>query len=589
MCLQLYILYFLFQANGLDERWNQTLQNMLAKLVQSNQSSWSSYLDTCVFAYNTSKQESTKHTPFEIMFNRQATLPIDVELNKTSPENSVHTFSQMQEPDQSGLELKRSFLLNDVKRNIIKAQEKQKIVYEAKHTMSAKLKLGDTVLKKDQTRKKRKGGKLDFRFKGPFKVTKILPRGAYELKSENGSLSRACGAHLKVYHPSNPGTMALTEPSIKNCSTSDDSTSEFDLHPKLDDQSQSDTSVQSILLSLLESSENTYPPTTSEDKKIALASTSINTKPVLSDLETKSDSSPVTPVKTRPTELLSSPPTSLVLMTKHCSAPPATSSSSVITTNPFSVATTSPAPATASRVLTTKPSSTAPTCTCRTKCHAKKSCPCRRANQLCSELCHPTRKCTNYSKSKHQENIESINIDNYSPANIQPASDSVWKNVCGIRVLHSHQEFLQSQEWLDDVLINVGQKMLKSQFSAMNGLQNCLLVGAMSAEVPAGEFIQVILIGGNHWIAVSTVGCKPGHVLVYDSLHYRFSSHTHTIVADLLQTRSKQLTFDFVNVQYQSGANDCGLFALAFCTSIYVFLKNQKMFFTIRQKCVLIS
>ncbi len=47
-------------------------------------------------------------------------------------------------------------MLNDVKRNIIKVQEKQKIVYEAKHTMSAKLKLGDTLLKKTKLGKKRK-------------------------------------------------------------------------------------------------------------------------------------------------------------------------------------------------------------------------------------------------------------------------------------------------------------------------------------------------------------------------------------------------------------------------------------------------
>ncbi len=59
------------------------------------------YMRICIQYF---KQESTKHTPFEIMFNRQATLSIDVELNKTSPENSVHTFSQMQKPDQSGLE-----------------------------------------------------------------------------------------------------------------------------------------------------------------------------------------------------------------------------------------------------------------------------------------------------------------------------------------------------------------------------------------------------------------------------------------------------------------------------------------------------
>ncbi|KAL5479401.1 hypothetical protein EMCRGX_G022921 [Ephydatia muelleri] len=66
------------QANGLDERFNQTLQNMLVKYVDM----WSHYLDTCAFAYNTSRHDSTKYTPFMLMFGRRATLPIDVELER---------------------------------------------------------------------------------------------------------------------------------------------------------------------------------------------------------------------------------------------------------------------------------------------------------------------------------------------------------------------------------------------------------------------------------------------------------------------------------------------------------------------------
>ena len=38
---------------------------------------WEDYLDTCIYAYNTSKHESSKYTPFEVMFGRQAVLPVD--------------------------------------------------------------------------------------------------------------------------------------------------------------------------------------------------------------------------------------------------------------------------------------------------------------------------------------------------------------------------------------------------------------------------------------------------------------------------------------------------------------------------------
>ena len=51
------------QANGLDERYNQTLQTMLTKYVQDKKNTWDEYIDTCVFAYNTSKHESTTFTP----------------------------------------------------------------------------------------------------------------------------------------------------------------------------------------------------------------------------------------------------------------------------------------------------------------------------------------------------------------------------------------------------------------------------------------------------------------------------------------------------------------------------------------------
>ena len=63
---------FQLQANGLDERFNQTLQSMLVKFVAEKQKHWEDFLDTCTFAYNTSVHESALFSPFEIMFGRKA-------------------------------------------------------------------------------------------------------------------------------------------------------------------------------------------------------------------------------------------------------------------------------------------------------------------------------------------------------------------------------------------------------------------------------------------------------------------------------------------------------------------------------------
>ena len=59
------------QANGLDERFNQTIQSMLVKFCQERKDMWDEHLDTCTFGYNTSRHDSTKFTPFELMFGRK--------------------------------------------------------------------------------------------------------------------------------------------------------------------------------------------------------------------------------------------------------------------------------------------------------------------------------------------------------------------------------------------------------------------------------------------------------------------------------------------------------------------------------------
>ena len=55
---------------------------MLVKMVWSNKETWAKFIDTCVFAYNTSRHESTHFTPFELMYGHRTIFPVDINVEK---------------------------------------------------------------------------------------------------------------------------------------------------------------------------------------------------------------------------------------------------------------------------------------------------------------------------------------------------------------------------------------------------------------------------------------------------------------------------------------------------------------------------
>ena len=58
------------QTNGLTERFNQTLQAALVKVINDTQDDWDEHLPAILFAYRTSLQKATQLTPFELMYCR---------------------------------------------------------------------------------------------------------------------------------------------------------------------------------------------------------------------------------------------------------------------------------------------------------------------------------------------------------------------------------------------------------------------------------------------------------------------------------------------------------------------------------------
>jgi hypothetical protein len=109
---------------------------MLIKFVRNKHDQWDEFLDTCAFAYNTSVQESTLFSPFELMFGRKATLPIDLDMSKDNVDEKIKKLLENGEEKLITSEVERltnrRIIVEEAKLNIKKAQEKQKEAFAKK-------------------------------------------------------------------------------------------------------------------------------------------------------------------------------------------------------------------------------------------------------------------------------------------------------------------------------------------------------------------------------------------------------------------------------------------------------------------------
>ena len=75
------------QCDGLVERLNRTLLDMLATCSKEHPFNWEQHIRKACMAYNTSIHPSTGFTPFYLMFGRQARLPVDTMFGTSKPES----------------------------------------------------------------------------------------------------------------------------------------------------------------------------------------------------------------------------------------------------------------------------------------------------------------------------------------------------------------------------------------------------------------------------------------------------------------------------------------------------------------------
>jgi len=65
------------KGNGMCERYNKTLHNLLSTLEPEQKKKWPEYIQTVVAYYNATPHPATGYAPFYLMFGRNAKLPTD--------------------------------------------------------------------------------------------------------------------------------------------------------------------------------------------------------------------------------------------------------------------------------------------------------------------------------------------------------------------------------------------------------------------------------------------------------------------------------------------------------------------------------
>lgn len=179
------------QTNGLTERLNRTIADMLSMYVDVEHKAWDEVLPYVTFAYNTAQQETTQMTPFTLLYGREPSTMLDAMLISNISDDQdtpVHEFVRRAEDARAlaRLRIQQHQLCNAAR-------------YDLRHR-HAVFAPGDLVWVWTPVRRRGLSEKLMRRYFGPYTVQRQLSDVTYEVAPTNTGVAGRSRARPEVVH-----------------------------------------------------------------------------------------------------------------------------------------------------------------------------------------------------------------------------------------------------------------------------------------------------------------------------------------------------------------------------------------------------
>ncbi|CAG2196786.1 unnamed protein product [Mytilus edulis] len=185
------------RSDGLVERSNRTIKDMISKYVRTDQRDWDRWIDFVAMAYNSTPHQSTEISPFRMIFGEEMRMPLDVILAEELCENDSELVSEHDHVMKLQDKLKT---IHEIARvSLGTAAKRQKRQYD-KNVKRMDYSEGDLVRRYQPRTAKGVKKKLSRFWTGPWVIVEKLSNVLYKIKHSPNSTPVIIHAdNLKLY------------------------------------------------------------------------------------------------------------------------------------------------------------------------------------------------------------------------------------------------------------------------------------------------------------------------------------------------------------------------------------------------------